>query len=123
MKLTYIIRGHTFGFTLVEVVVAVGITASTLTILIGLMSILTRDVRQLRPYEAWRRPAFQAESKSSSNSTTTPDTYKPKVNDTLPDERLEPALRPDENLPPVDPDDPNADPNKPATATPPPSNP
>lgn len=104
------------GFTLVEVAVAMGITAGVLTILTCMMGALTRDVRRLKPYEAWRRPAFVGKSDSSSSSTsstTTDDTGSTQTpTHTLPDENLNPGSRPDESSIPPDPDDPEADPPK-----------
>lgn len=113
------IRG---GFTLAEVAIATGIAAGVLAILTMLMGALSRDVRRLKPYEAWRRPAFDGKAGSSSSSSTTPgNTNDPNTNGdstsststtqpthTLPDANLNPASRPDENSVPPDPDDPGA---------------
>ena len=111
------------GFTLAEVVIAAGIVAGTLAILAGIMSVLTRDVARVRPYEAGRRLAFDPgraaadlskndASTSSSNATSSPQP--------LPDELLDPAKGRDEATPKLDPDDPDA--TKPADGTTPAGN-
>lgn len=110
------------GFTLAEVVIAMGIVAGTLAVLAGIMSVLTRDVAQVRPYEASKRQAFdpgQASATSTSSSTTdTASTSGSTSNSTtpkpLPDEQLDPAKGRDETNPTLDPDDPDA---KPAAST------
>jgi len=105
------------GFTLAEVALAMAVTAGLLAILTSMMSVLTRDVRRLRPWEAWRRPAFDRNSGSnSSNSSSTntndaadndgDDSSAKKITHPLPDANLNPVSRPDETAIPPDPDDP-----------------
>ena len=116
---------HARGFTLVEVVIAIGIAAGTLAILAGIMSVLTQDVARVRPYEASKRAAFdpgQASSSPSSSSTTgtsstttTSSTSTSSSPKPLPDEQLDPAKGRDEANPALDPDDPEA---KPPASTP-----
>lgn len=116
MKTHFFRHKHRRGFTLAEVALAMAVTAGLLAILTSMMSILTRDVRRLKPYEAWRRPAFDAKSggSSSSSGTTTVNDDSAKSSDTktpthtLPDENLNPGSRPDENSIPPDPDDPES---------------
>lgn len=125
----------TGGFTLAEVAIAMGVAAGVLAILTMVMGALTRDLRRLKPYEAWKRPAFVAKSPSSGSSTSSTDTSDnsnsnsnsnsgtnststPTITptNTLPDENLDPNTRPDEATVPPDPDDPEAkDPNQPDT--------
>ena len=91
------------------------VTAGLLAILTSMMSVLTRDVRRLRPYEAWRRPAFDGKSGNTSSSSSTADaddsaddSSSPKATThTLPDTDLNPGSRPDESSIPPDPDDPD----------------
>lgn len=113
------------GFTLAEVVVSVGIAAGALTLVMGLMSVLSRDVARLKPYEATRRLAFQAESKASTSTTsnTTNNDHRPLINQRLPDEQLDPTVRgPDETTPKTNPDDPtSAPPTNPANGGTPPA--
>lgn len=113
------------GFTLTEVALAIGIAAGVLSVVVMLMSTLGNEVRRLKPYEAWKRPAFVNSGKSNSDSTTpaTPDSSASSTNDNnsstgtqtgstpnvpLPDENLDPSKRPPANQPPPDPDDPTA---------------
>lgn len=112
------------GFTLAEVVVSVGIAAGALTLVVGLMSVLSRDVGRLKPYEAWKRPAFQAESKSSSSAATSNINAdnRPYINQRLPDEQLDPTTRAaDETKPPANLDDPTTTPTNPADGNTPPA--
>ena len=102
------------GFTLAEVAIATGIAAGVLAILTMMMGALSRDVRRLKPYEAWRRPAFVGKTPASSSTGTQTSTTPPTPTNTLPDADLEPSKRPSEGTVPPDPDDPDAkDPNKP----------
>ena len=110
------------GFTLAEVVIAAGIVAGTLAILAGIMSVLTRDVARVRPYEAGRRLAFdpgQAAADSSKNDPSTSSSNATSSPQPLPDEQLDPAKGRDEATPKLDPDDPEA---KPADGTTPAGN-
>ena len=113
MKTRHTARRHRHGFTLAEVALAMAVTAGLLAILTGMMSTLTRDVRRLKPYEAWRRPAFDGKSGGGPSSSSTPtDDETDQSSDaktpthTLPDENLHPGSRPDESSIPPDPDDP-----------------
>lgn len=106
-------RITTAGFSLVEVVVSVGIAAGALTLVMGLMSVLSRDVARLKPSEATKRLAFQAESKANTSTTsnTTNNDNRPLINQRLPDEQLDPTVRgPDETTPKANPDDPTSAP-------------
>lgn len=101
------------GFTLAEVTIAMGIAAGVLAILSMVMGALSRDVRRLKPYEAWGRPAFVGKSSkststnSSQGSSSTPTNTPPTTpTNSLPDANLDPNTRPAEGTVPPDPDDP-----------------